>query len=249
GITQVYGILPIRSELGAMNVYVDGKLLGTADARTAVLVVAQTVQESIDISLQFEIVSTKKASTESVNLKAGINEVYNPSGLGYSLGEHGPAGGYIFYNKGYYSDGWRYLEAAPAEYEFEEKVWGGYRTEVGGTATTIGSGKSNTEKIVAKFGNAEPYGKKTDYAAKLCADLVVTMDGTVYDDWFLPSKNELDLIFQNLYGNNLGGFSEFIYWSSSEYAANDAWYQHFNYGSQNYRNRGYVYRVRPVRAF
>ena len=34
---------------------------------------------------------------------------------GYSIGDIGPAGGYIFYDKGYYSDGWRYLEAAPAD--------------------------------------------------------------------------------------------------------------------------------------
>ncbi|NBK25642.1 MAG: DUF1566 domain-containing protein, partial [Spirochaetia bacterium] len=165
------------------------------------------------------------------------------------VGDIGPAGGYIFYDKGNYSDGWRYLEAAPAGNEWSSKVWGGYGTEVGGTGTAVGTGASNTEKIVAKFGNAEPYGKKTDYAAKLCADLVVTKDGVVYDDWFLPSKNELDLIFQNLYGNNLGGFSEDNYWSSSVYSANSAWLQHFGRGTQYYYSRLLADRVRPVRAF
>ena len=29
----------------------------------------------------------------------------------------GPAGGYVFYDKGYYSDGWRYLEASPEVFE------------------------------------------------------------------------------------------------------------------------------------
>lgn len=33
----------------------------------------------------------------------------------YSVGDRGPAGGYVFYDKGNYSDGWRYLEAAPAD--------------------------------------------------------------------------------------------------------------------------------------
>lgn len=33
----------------------------------------------------------------------------------YWVGKTGPAGGYIFYDKGEYSDGWRYLEAAPAD--------------------------------------------------------------------------------------------------------------------------------------
>lgn len=33
----------------------------------------------------------------------------------YQVGDIGPAGGYIFLDKGFYSDGWRYLEAAPAD--------------------------------------------------------------------------------------------------------------------------------------
>lgn len=161
----------------------------------------------------------------------------------------GPAGGYIFYDKGSYSDGWRYLEAAPEGNEYSNKVWGGYRTEVGGTATTIGSGKSNTEKIVAKFGNAEPDGKKTDYAAKLCADLVVTKDGVVYDDWFLPSKDELNQMYLNLRENKLGGFSGGDYWSSSEDGAFHAWDQNFYFGAQDSGSRSNGFRVRPVRAF
>lgn len=161
----------------------------------------------------------------------------------------GPSGGYVFYDKGSYSNGWRYLEAAPAGNEYSGKVWGGYKTAVGGTGEGIGSGLNNTEKIVRRFGNAEAYEKKTDYAAKLCSDLVVTKNGVVYDDWFLPSKDELNLIYQNLKKNNLGGFSEDIYWSSSEKSAAYAWIQTFDDGRQNYHFRDNNYRVRPVRAF
>ncbi|MHA1232832.1 MAG: hypothetical protein ACTSPQ_19565, partial [Candidatus Helarchaeota archaeon] len=60
----------------------------------------------------------------------------------------GPAGGYIFYDKGSYSDGWRYLEAAPASTEWTGKEWGSYGTFIGGTETGIGTGQSNTNTIV-----------------------------------------------------------------------------------------------------
>ena len=168
----------------------------------------------------------------------------------YTVGDIGPSGGYVFYeNPNHATDGWRYLEAAPAGWsggsEDPSKVWGGYGTTVGGSGTAIGTGAGNTEKIVAEFGNAEPYGNATDYAAKVCADY----RGGGYDDWFLPSKDELNEMYQKLQRNNLGGFYEGSYWSSSEYSAIYAWYQGFSGGTQGSIFRSYVYRVRPVRAF
>ncbi|NBK24530.1 MAG: DUF1566 domain-containing protein, partial [Spirochaetia bacterium] len=162
----------------------------------------------------------------------------------------GPGGGHVFYDKGWETDGWRYLEAAPAGWsggsEGPSRVWGGSGTAVGGTGTGIGTGASNTQKIVAKFGNAEPYGKKADYAAKVCADY----RGGGYADWFLPSREELSLMYQNLKKPKLGGFSGDYYWSSSENSAYSAWYQDFYLGTQNYNyNRYYFGMVRPVRAF
>jgi hypothetical protein len=79
---------------------------------------------------------------------------------------------------------------------------------------------------------------------------VVYKNGVVYDDWFLPSKDELDLMYRNLKKNNQGGFSLDYYWSSSEGSARFAWFQYFGSGNQfdNYA-RSREYRVRPVRAF
>lgn len=172
----------------------------------------------------------------------------------YPVGSIGPAGGYVFYDKGNYSDGWQYLEAAPKKYEYR-KVWGGYGIHLG-TDTAIGTGKSNTEKIVSTFGHAEPYDEKTDYAAKVCADLVVTRDGVMYGDWFLPSKDELSQIRENLKEKNIGGFSDDWYWSSSQFTmgfptnrVKYAWFQLFGNGAQGFGGRFKDYWVRPVRAF
>ena len=164
----------------------------------------------------------------------------------YALRDIGPAGGYIFYDKGSYSDGWRYLEAAPASTEWVGKKWDSAITwaessgiRIGGTGAGIGKGQSNTTKIIGMLGTG------LTSVAKLCDDLVYGG----YSDWFLPSKDELYLMYTNLGRFRVGGFVDGYYWSSSEYNANYAWGQYFNYGDQYYYNKYYTIRVRAVRAF
>jgi hypothetical protein len=70
-----------------------------------------------------------------------------------------------------------------------------------------------------------------------------------YDDWFLPSKDELDLMYDNLHVNGLGGFSAYHYYSSSESNALNAWHQRFYSGDQLNYHKDDAARVRPVRAF
>jgi hypothetical protein len=157
----------------------------------------------------------------------------------YSLGDPGPADGIIFYDKKEYTNGWRYLEAAPAGTEFNAE-WGSY-TYIAGTEIVVGSGKRNTELIVATL---EGNGK----AAQLCANLNVNG----HKDWFLPSMGELDLIYKNLKLTGLGGFKNAWYWSSSasDYGSIAAWAQRFSDGSRNdYNHKGNAYLVRAVRAF
>jgi len=162
------------------------------------------------------------------------------SGRTYTLGDSGPAGGIIFYDKKEYTYGWRYLEAAPVETEFAA-IWG-LDTDVSGTETLVGSGKRNTELIVAALG-------ENGKAAHLCANLNVNR----YKDWFLPSRDELDLMYKNLKRMGLGSFKDNWYWSSSQYGSfsYDAWAQRFSDGSQasNYYSKDNTYLVRAVRAF
>jgi hypothetical protein len=160
------------------------------------------------------------------------------SGRTYKIGKTGPAGGIIFYDKGTFSDGWRYLEAAPAETEFTAE-WGGVGTDVDGTSTEIGSGKRNTEIIVEQLG--------ANSAAGLCSRL----DFKSFTDWFLPSKDELDLMYKNLKQMGTGGLDADWYWSSSQNkgSSRHAWIQNFSDGYHVNNNKDTTYPVRAVRAF
>ena len=160
-------------------------------------------------------------------------------GKTYSIGDSGPADGFIFYDKKEYTNGWRYLEAAPANTEFSAE-WGSYK-HVAGTDIVVGSGKRNTELILAVL---EENGK----AAQLCANL--NING--HKDWFLPSMDELDLLYKNLKLKGHGDFKDDWYWSSSasDYGSIAAWAQKFSDGSRNdYNHKGSIYLVRAVRAF
>jgi hypothetical protein len=92
----------------------------------------------------------------------------------------------------------------------------------------------------------------TNYAAGLAR--ACTVGG--FSDWYLPSRYELNLMYQNIgQGNllglgNVGGFSSNYYWSSTELVGNFAWIQNFGSGVQfsGYAKSATLY-VRAVRAF
>jgi hypothetical protein len=133
----------------------------------------------------------------------------------YEVGERGPAGGYIFYiNRYAEEDDWKYLEAAPASTEWRDREWGQFSVYIPDAhQTAIGTGESNTAAIVAVQGAG------STYAAQLCDALVVENKwGETYDDWFLPSIDELSEMVAQLYRATpaLGQlFDGGIYWSSS----------------------------------
>ncbi|MBU0487510.1 MAG: protein kinase [Bacteroidetes bacterium] len=142
------------------------------------------------------------------------------------------AGGIIFYLD---ASGKHGLVCAPKDQG--KYVWGCYEKEIGGTSKSFGSGAANTRQIA---NNCE-----SNTAAGLCYNL--NLNG--YDDWFLPSKDELNLMYKNLHKNGIGGFSTNFYWSSSEHNAYYAWLQNFINGYQGYYNKDNSYYVRCVRSF
>ncbi|PKL15614.1 MAG: hypothetical protein CVV49_20515 [Spirochaetae bacterium HGW-Spirochaetae-5] len=149
----------------------------------------------------------------------------------------GPAGGLIFYDKGSYSGSpsWRYLEA----WKFDELNlwwWKADPTSTAGTLTAIGTGYVNTYTYMLGFEHG-------------AAEVVRNATHGVYSGWFLPSKDELNLMYTNLKVPGVGDFGDSYYWSSSQSTDNSAWLQYFLNGNQGLGGKRDLRRVRAVRAF
>ncbi len=159
----------------------------------------------------------------------------------YSLRDRGPAGGWIFYDKGSLSDGWRYLEAAPNDQT--SRVWGSFPLAVtGADGTAIGTGMQNTLDITAGDTLA-------DKAADECAGYSFVNGGITYDDWFLPSIDELNQMYINLKSHTTptGGFIDDYYWSSTEHSNVEAVYLKFTDGGLVNSDKNNPRQIRAVR--
>ena len=116
--------------------------------------------------------------------------------------------------------------------------WGCYNKMIGGTSTDLGKGSKNMSAIVKGCDQA-------GIAAKLAQEL--NLGG--YNDWYIPSLDELQLIYKNLHTKGLGNFKSGSYWSSSEFNASSAWGFGFNYGVNNLSDKGNPDYIRVVRTF
>jgi formylglycine-generating enzyme required for sulfatase activity len=190
--------------------------------------------------------STRRANADPMTVydNIGFRVVRRPT-VNYAIGDIGPAGGLVFYDKGSYSNGWRYLEATPYDQSIGIPWYNGNYINTWATAIGIGTGKANTATIISSQGAG-------DYAASLCDSLI--LGG--FDDWFLPSKNELDLIYDNLRVAGLSEFASEWYWTSSELDRSNSWIQYFHdrylFWSGGDQRDGIKYGpggVRAVRAF
>lgn len=116
------------------------------------------------------------------------------------------------------------------------------------------AGEANTSIIIAAQVAIGDDG--STYAARICNELQVTEGGKTYGDWYLPSKEELDLMYQNkatidatAVANGGSGFASAYYWSSTEINNGFAWELYFGNGAQLNDLKLYALRVRAVRAF
>jgi hypothetical protein len=120
------------------------------------------------------------------------------------------------------------------------------------TSNLVGTGASNSSIIISSQGIGAD-------AASICS----LLDLNGYDDWFLPSLNELweinsnrELISNTALENGGDQFDFGFYWSSSEVNLTDAWAVNFvniddapqgSFELSRGKMNGYL--VRPVRAF
>jgi hypothetical protein len=118
-----------------------------------------------------------------------------------------------------------------------------------GTSASIGHGQTNTTAMMNQVGY-------TGGAAKVCDEYTTTVNGIIYSDWFLPSKDELNQMYQNretinttAAANGGSDFADYYYWSSTEDDNGDAWIQVFYDGRQDNHHKYFPYNMRAVRAF
>jgi hypothetical protein len=202
-----------------------------------------------------------------MNTKSNVNCSNGGAATVCNVGDIGPGGGIVFYDAGKEEYWGRYLEIAPQSCEGVRYPWrpaGNNKTvykpqgdqtaaELRVLAKGIGMGKVNTRIITLALGAGK-------YAAKYAEDLVC--GGR--DDWFLPSKDELDTAYNRLAQNRvgskdtpIGGFNKGYYWTSSDYNDKTAWSQYFMDGQQfdrvqtmdGNRTPPNPFRVRAIRAF
>lgn len=194
------------------TIYLDGDRLGTVSAgSSAVINDVETGSRSIEIRYDDGERETSSVTVrEGATARASFSYVERPATSEYRVGDRGPAGGWVFYDKGSTSEGWRYLEAAPSDLD-EMLRW--------------------SPAVSA----ADSY----------------SVGG--YNDWRLPTKDELDIMYENLHEEGVGRFaSSFTYWSSTEHGSRNAFFLDFSNGPDGiayYGSKIFRRRVRAIRAF
>ncbi len=198
----------------------------------------------------YDLTNIPVTDGSETHISAGNNITISGSGSAYEpyiintrthyVGES-YGGGIVFY---VYDNGRHGLIAAPNDLALEIEWYNGTRRYTNTTGDGVEAGEMNTTLIIALQTDNNPMG---NFAAKLCADYSVTVDGVTYGDWYLPSKHELNLLFSQ--SSVVGGLNNNYYWSSTEFSSISAWCQNFNTGVQNNLNKSFPYGVRAIRAF
>lgn len=164
----------------------------------------------------------------------------------YRLGDTGPAGGTIVYAGSPFACGVNLdetctiLEIAPPSSQVL-RPWSppvSANTPIAGAdGRDLGSGEANTASVSSLL--PDPETSAAAYAASY------ELNG--FDDWFLPSIGELELVYANR--TFVEGFLQEMYWSSTEIGSSGAWAQYFFAGTVlNVDAKQTSMYTRPLRA-
>jgi hypothetical protein len=117
--------------------------------------------------------------------------------------------------------------------------WNGNYVATGATGTALGTGSANTDAIISAQGATA-----TSYAAGLAR----AYTGGGHNDWYLPSKDELNKVYLNK--ATIGGsFDALVYWTSSEASSVSAYSQNFSNGHAAGEVKQDQQGVRAARSF
>jgi hypothetical protein len=130
------------------------------------------------------------------------------------------------------------LIAATSDHSSTIRWYNGSSVTTGATATALGTGFANTNTIIQIQGSTS-----TTYAAGIAR----AHNGGGFNDWYLPSKDELYKLYLNQ--TAIGGFTGSWYYSSSESGSSTAWLIGISSAMWWPNNKWETWSVRAVRSF
>ena len=233
------------------------------------------VHISVIIPISISIISCSTTDTIDPNVRSSES---NPGGskvsvgnFKYNIGDKGPAGGWIFFVDRFNDyPSFDYLEAAP-EVVSSGVVWAtttatcydksdalincqsgspyhnANRKGEQLLSQNVGMGLANTKAIIARHDAGTV--PKSAYAAGLADSYSIIVNGVKFDDWFLPSAGEEQLMYTNLEQVGVVQFSHYDDWSSSEVESDTAWYPDYDAELSTGANKFFTNAVRAIRAF
>ena len=230
---------------------------------------------SVIIPISISIIACSTTDTIDPNVMSSES---NPGGskvsvgnFKYNVGDKGPAGGWIFFVDRFNDyPSFDYLEAAP-EVASSGVVWATttatcydesdalINCQSGSPyhnanhkgeqllSQNVGMGLANTKAIIARHDAGTV--PKSAYAAGLADSYSTIVNGVKFDDWFLPSAGEEQLMYTNLEQAGVVQFSHYDDWSSSEVESDTAWYPDYDAALRTGANKFFTNVLRAVRAF
>jgi hypothetical protein len=266
GVAIANGTIDVKftiiSETGPTDVYLETHTGATTDANgIVILTIGSVITPTLGVFADIDWGSATHSLKVEIDTGAGLVDIGTTQFMSVSYALHAKTaesvtstcgltigdthqGGIIFYLD---ASGCHGLIAAPSDQSTGIAWWNGSFVDTYAYGNGIGAGEGNSQGIRRWQGTCS-----SCYASELCQDL--SLGG--YTDWYLPSKYELNLMYENIGQGDalgLGNIGNFVIsfsgWSSTELNSSGAWTQGFYDGNQSSGAKDDAYDVRAVRAF